>query len=112
MRQAGLAPLGKLDVEGYELDFAFITDAVRVNVEVDGDQHLDDFGRSRRQDLVRDRILQRAGWKVLRVLAWRCVAEPAVAAGEVSRALVGPVSARQGMSLREVGEPIPHSRGS
>ncbi len=67
-----LLPYAKLEVEGYELDFALLEQGIKLNVEVDGDQHLDARGRQRRQDLARDRILAKLGWTVLRIPAWRC----------------------------------------
>ena len=72
MRDAGLQPRGKLYVQGYELDFALQEHGRRLNVEVDGDHHVDARGKLRRQDLARDRILARIGWKVIRIPAWRC----------------------------------------
>lgn len=67
-----LLPYAKLDLEGYELDFALLEQGIRLNIEVDGDQHLDVRGLQRRQDITRDRVLARLGWTVLRVPAWRC----------------------------------------
>jgi very-short-patch-repair endonuclease len=86
MVESGLAPISKHDVSGYELDFGLIRDGVKLNIEVDGDQHFE-FGttrehspesrlRLRRQDVERDRILSRAGWVVLRVPAWLCIQRP------------------------------------
>ena len=72
MQLGGLLPYAKLDVEGYELDFALLEQGIKLNVEVDGDQHLDARGRQRRQDLARDRVLAKLSWTVLRIPAWRC----------------------------------------
>ena len=72
MQLGDLMPDGKLEVEGYELDFALQEQGIKLNVEVDGDQHLDARGRQRRQDLARDRVLAKLGWTVLRIPAWRC----------------------------------------
>ena len=72
MQLGDLLPYAKLEVEGYELDFALLEQGIKLNVEVDGDQHLDARGRQRRQDLARDRILAKLGWTVLRIPAWRC----------------------------------------
>ena len=80
MRKRGLDPLGKVDVEGFELDFALMRDGVKINVEVDGDQHLDVRRQQRRSDLARDEVLAKIGWKVVRIPAWRCHAEPEAAA--------------------------------
>ena len=83
MRRRGLAPLGKMDVEGFELDFALMDGSAKLNVEVDGDHHLDIRGQQRRNDLARDEILDSLGWKVLRIPAWRCHDAPDEAADEV-----------------------------
>ena len=72
MQHHDLVPYAKLDVAGYELDFALLQQGIRLNIEVDGDQHLDARGRQRRQDLARDRVLQNLGWTILRVPAWQC----------------------------------------
>ena len=72
MRDAGFQPRGKLYVQGYELDFALQEHGLRLNVEVDGDHHVDARGKLRRQDLARDRILAGIGWEVIRIPAWRC----------------------------------------
>ena len=73
MRDAGFRPSAKLLVRGYELDFALLEEGLRLNVEVDGTHHIDDRGKRRRQDIVRDRVLAGMGWSVLRIPAWRCV---------------------------------------
>ena len=72
MQLRDLLPYAKLDVEGYELDFALLEQGIKLNVEVDGDQHVDARGRQRRQDITRDRVLVKLGWTVLRIPAWRC----------------------------------------
>ena len=72
MQLRDLLPYAKLAVEGYELDFALLEQGVKLNVEVDGDQHLDARRRQRRRDLTRDRVLVKLGWTVLRIPAWRC----------------------------------------
>lgn len=72
-------------VDGYELDFAVTAaDGRSIDVECDGTQHADARGRQRRQDLVRDLVLQRLGWQVLRFPAWRCLTEPRAAAQDVA----------------------------
>ena len=83
MRQQGLAPLGKVDVEGFELDFALMDGLAMLDVEVDGDHHLDIRRQQRRNDVARDEILGSLGWKVLRIPAWRCHDGPDEAADEV-----------------------------
>ncbi|MDO8151243.1 AAA domain-containing protein [Isoptericola sp. b408] len=76
LSRRGFVPRAKVIVEGYELDFVIDAAGGRLNVEVDGTHHRDARGRQRRQDLSRDRVLERLGMTVLRVPAWRCLAEP------------------------------------
>ena len=90
MRRQGLKPLGKMDVEGFELDFGLVYKDRKINVEVDGDHHLDTQGRQRRSDMARDEMLSRFGWSVLRIPAWRCHCEPDQAASEVKAAISAP----------------------
>ena len=75
MQLGDLLPYAKLEAEGYDLDFALLEQGIKLNIEVDGDQHLDVRGRQRRQDLARDRVLAKLGWTVLRIPAWRCQME-------------------------------------
>ena len=72
MQLGDFLPYAKLELEGYELDFALLEQGIKLNVEVDGDQHFDARGRQRRQDITRDRVLAKLGWTVLRIPAWRC----------------------------------------
>ena len=72
MKDAGLKPYAKLNEAGYELDFAVRYDGIKLNVEIDGDHHLDVRSKLRRQDIRRDGILEKRGWSVLRISAWRC----------------------------------------
>ena len=72
MQLGNLLPYAKPEVEGYELDFALLEEGIKLNVEVDGDQHIDARGRQRRQDITRDRVLAKLGWTVVRIPAWRC----------------------------------------
>ena len=72
MQLQDLLPYGKLEVEGYELDFALLEQGIKLNIEVDGDQHLDARSQQRRQDITRDRVLANLGWTILRIPAWQC----------------------------------------
>ena len=85
MQLRNLVPYAKLNVEGYELDFALMERGIKLDVEVDGDQHLDSRGRQRRQDLTRDRVLSNLGWTVLRIPAWRCHEEIDEVIAEIER---------------------------
>lgn len=83
----GIDPISKFDVEGYELDFGIISGELRIDVEVDGDQHYEktmgNHLRLRRQDITRDAVLTRAGWVVKRVPAWECIQHPRVIAEQL-----------------------------
>jgi very-short-patch-repair endonuclease len=85
LARAGLDPRLKQVVEGYELDITLEAPAGPLDIEVDGAHHVDVRGRLRRQDLVRDAVLESLGWRVLRVPAWRALAEPEAVADEVAR---------------------------
>ena len=87
MISEGLSVLAKVDVEGFELDFAIMHNGRRIDLEVDGDQHFDAKQQRCRQDLRRDRALTGAGWEVKRFPAWRCFVEPHVVAKEISSQL-------------------------
>jgi very-short-patch-repair endonuclease len=88
MLKAGLDPISKVDVEGYELDFGLIKGDKRIDIEVDGDQHYERSVGShlklRRQDIARDRVISRAGWLVTRIPAWECIHHPDIVAGQLS----------------------------
>ena len=72
MQLGDMAVYAKIEDGGYELDFALLEQGIKLNIEIDGDQHLDSRGRQRRRDISRDRILSNLGWTVLRIPAWRC----------------------------------------
>ena len=85
MQLQGLSPYAKLEVQGYELDFALLEQGIKLNIEVDGDQHIDNRNRQRRQDVTRDRVLARLGWTVLRISAWRCHDQIDSVIGEIQK---------------------------
>ena len=87
MTRRGLLPSFKLNVDGRELDFAFLNSDFKLNIEVDGDQHLDTRRKLRRQDIARDRILKKRGWTVRRFPAWRCHADLESLVDEIEAAL-------------------------
>ncbi len=89
LARLGRVPDLKPAVEGYELDFTFTTHSKKLDVEIDGIHHTDARGRQRRQDLARDHVLEGLGWQVLRIPAWRALAEPGTVADEVAAALDG-----------------------
>lgn len=84
LARAGMTARLKQVVEGYELDLVLEGQDGPVDVEVDGSEHRDGRGRQRRQDLARDAILGRLGWRVVRVPAWRALSEPDAVARELA----------------------------
>ena len=93
--QAGLVLIPKRNIGGYELDFAVETDTLKLNIEVDGEQHLDSRQRLRRQDVARDRMLHKRGWTIRRIPAWRCHADPDAEVGEIINLVAGDASTEQ-----------------
>ncbi len=85
--EAGLAPISKFNVQGYELDFGLIVGELRLDIEVDGDQHYSTaLGKHlvlRKQDIARDKVLTKAGWKVIRIPAWKCSSNASIIAQEI-----------------------------
>ena len=80
---AGLKPTHQYVEEQYRLDFAFVTENIKLNVEVDGEMYHREWDGSRsRQDLMRDHRLLGMGWQIKRFWVYeirdeleRCVAE-------------------------------------
>ena len=67
MLEAGLKPMHQYVDGQNRLDFALVTENVKLNVEVDGElYHREWDGRRSRADLARDRRLIGQGWKVKR----------------------------------------------
>ena len=67
MRAAGLDPKPQYPIAGRWLDFALLSDSMRLDVEVDGRRwHLDADGNRKVGDLYRDAQLKALGWKVRR----------------------------------------------
>jgi len=89
LSELGIPVRTKPIVEGYELDFAIDTASGSVDLEIDGIHHTDARGRQRRQDLARDQVLAGLGWTVIRVPAWRCLADAADTARQIADQLNG-----------------------
>ena len=71
MQSQEILPEGKLNVGGHELDFALRDNGLKLDIEVDGDQHPNVRRQQRRQDIARGRALGKLGWSVLGIPAWR-----------------------------------------
>ena len=80
----GVDPYLKPRVCGYECDFLLETGSkTALNIECDGQQHLDNAARQRIQDETRDALLRLQGIGVIRMPAWRCLAEPDKVVSEI-----------------------------
>ena len=83
LQAAGLKPMHQYAEGQYRLDFAFVTENTKLNVEVDGAMYHREWDGSRsRNDLMRDHRLIGMGWKVKRFWVYelrddieRCVDE-------------------------------------
>ena len=81
--EAGLKPMHQYAEGQYHLDFAFVTEAMKLNVEVDGERYHREWDGSRsREDLMRDHRLMGMGWQIKRFWVYelrddmeRCVEE-------------------------------------
>jgi len=52
---------------GYFIDLAILFDDMKMGIECDGWQHYDRYGNLNIDDIERQEILERAGWKILRI---------------------------------------------
>ena len=83
LQAAGLKPMHQYAEGQYRLDFAFVAENTKLNVEVDGALYHREWDGSRsRNDLMRDHRLIGMGWKVKRFWVYQlrdnmdqCVAE-------------------------------------
>jgi very-short-patch-repair endonuclease len=82
---AGLDVETKVTVRGYEADFLVKGKNMIINIECDGQAHIDQMGRLRNQDRARDQLLATEGRQTVRFPAWRCLLEPAIVAAEIAK---------------------------
>ncbi len=73
----------KMRVQGYEADFIIQAGSTIINLECDGRHHEGGAGHLRRQDRARDALIEAMGLRVLRVPAWRCLADPEAVAKQL-----------------------------
>ena len=76
----------------YTLDFASVE--IKLNVEIDGKDHLTDEGRER--DHRRDAFVREKGWTVLRINGYRVTQDPRGVREEIERVVKGLVESAQG----------------
>ncbi len=61
---------------GYRIDLALFIGSLRIGIECDGWQHYDKFGELNVDDIERQKILERAGWIILRIPSTRYWKDP------------------------------------
>jgi very-short-patch-repair endonuclease len=88
LRESGLQVLHQYPACGFSIDIVCEGEGQRLAVECDGEYyHTDEHGRLRMEDLERQAILERAGWRVLRIPYRKWLAEPDLQIARVLNAL-------------------------
>jgi very-short-patch-repair endonuclease len=88
LRAQGLFVLHQYPACGFHIDLVCEKDEVRVAVECDGERyHIDEHGQPKVEDLEREAILRRAGWRVLRVPYRKWLRDPEAQVNRVLGAL-------------------------
>src|SRR4030095_9058734 len=77
LRAKGLFVLHQYPACGFHIDLVCERDEVRVAVECDGERyHHDEHGQPKLEDLEREAILRRAGWRIVRLPYRKWLADP------------------------------------
>jgi very-short-patch-repair endonuclease len=109
LRTRGVEVLHQYPACGFSIDLVCELEGVRLALECDGElYHLDEHGQLRIEDIERQAILERAGWRVLRIpyRSWRLGPTDEVdRVIDELRALVATAEAEEiGETLAEVGD--------
>jgi len=67
MKEKGYKLFPQYPACGYRIDLALFRDNFRIGIECDGWQHYDKYGSLNIDDIERQEVLERAGWKILRI---------------------------------------------
>jgi len=67
MKERGYKLFPQYPACGYRIDLALFLDNLRIGIECDGWQHYDKSGNLNIDDIERQEVLERAGWKILRI---------------------------------------------
>ena len=67
MKERGYKLFPQYPACGYRIDLALFLDNLRIGIECDGWQHYDKDGNLNIDDIERQEVLERAGWKILRI---------------------------------------------
>jgi len=71
MKEKGYKLFPQYPACGYRIDLALFRDNFRIGIECDGWQHYDKYGNLNIDDIERQEVLERAGWKILRIPSTR-----------------------------------------
>ena len=71
MKERGYKLFPQYPACGYRIDLALFLDNLRIGIECDGWQHYDKSGNLNIDDIERQEVLERAGWKILRIPSTR-----------------------------------------
>lgn len=89
LRARGVRVMHQYPACGFSIDLVCEQDGRRVAVECDGElYHLDEHGNLRIEDIERQAILERAGWRVLRIAYRSWIRDPEAQLDRVINALV------------------------
>ena len=89
LRTQGFSIVPQYPSCGFFIDLVAQKDDARIALECDGEiWHEDEHGNLRTEDVQRQEILERAGWRVLRIPYRRWRADPAGQLARVTRALI------------------------
>lgn len=92
LQTQGFKTLSQYPSCGFRIDLVAEKDGRRVAIECDGEiWHQDEHGELRVEDVQRQEILERAGWRVLRIPYRRWRLDPAAQIARVTRALSEPL---------------------
>jgi very-short-patch-repair endonuclease len=74
LKQHGISAIAQYPSCGYFIDIVAEQNDIRIAIECDGEiWHLDEHGKLKAEDLYRQEVLERAGWRVVRIpyRSWR-----------------------------------------
>jgi superfamily I DNA and/or RNA helicase/very-short-patch-repair endonuclease len=71
MKERGYKLFPQYPACGYRIDLALFLDNLRIGIECDGWQHYDKYGNLNIDDIERQEVLERVGWKILRIPSTR-----------------------------------------
>lgn len=108
LRTQGLAVVPQYPSCGFFIDLVAQKDDARIAIECDGEiWHEDEHGDLKMEDVQRQEILERAGWRVFRIPYRKWRADPANQIARVTRALIDVAQAESTSGPLHVGSSSP-----